>query len=42
MKYKYKLIVNEGNYTSNSIILLLWEIFKHRCYHLYKHGKWVD
>tara|TARA_R110000824_G_scaffold6551_2_gene30216 strand:+ start:503 stop:628 length:126 start_codon:yes stop_codon:yes gene_type:complete len=34
--------VPEGEYTSNSILGLLWEIFKHRFWHLRKDGKWND
>ena len=38
--FSYK--VSAGEYTSDSFIGLLWEIFKHRCWHLWKHGKWID
>ena len=38
--FSYK--VSAGEYTSDSFVGLLWEIFKHRCWHLWKHGKWVD
>ena len=39
---KYTLLVSEGMYSSDSLIELLWEVFKHRCYHLIKHRRWVD
>ena len=34
--------VPEGEYTANTFIGLTWEIFKHRLWHLYKHGRWMD
>ena len=42
MKYKYRLNVSTGYYESNSFFRLLIEMFKHRCWHLYKHRKWID
>ena len=38
----FKYECNAGTYESESFIGLLWEIFKHRCWHLWKHGKWID
>ena len=31
-----------GKYESDTFIGLLWEIFKHRTWHLFKHGKLMD
>ena len=31
-----------GEYKSDTVSGLLWEIFKHRTGHLFKHGKWMD
>lgn len=41
-KSYYKLKVPAGTYESNNIFKLLWEVFKHRCWHLIKHKKWID
>lgn len=41
-KYKYVLIVGKGTYMASSLPKLLFEMFKHRCWHLYKDRKWVD
>jgi hypothetical protein len=42
MKKKFKLIVNEGYYETNSFFELIIEVLKHRFWHLRKHGKWMD
>jgi hypothetical protein len=34
--------VPEGIYESDTLIGLVWEVFKHRCWHLLKHGRWSD
>ncbi len=34
--------VPEGIYESESLFGLVWEVFKHRCWHLWNHGKWTD
>ena len=39
---RYVLLVENGAYESDSLIMLVWEVFKHRCWHLYKHGVWID
>ena len=39
-KASYK--VPAGEYTSNSLIGLVWEVLKHRTWHLFKHGRWMD
>ena len=39
---KYTLLVSEGMYSSDSLIELLWEVFKHRCWHLNRGDGWVD
>ena len=38
----YKLKVPNGTYSSDNIFNLMWEVFKHRLQHLFKHGRWVD
>jgi len=38
----YKYICKAGTYSSDSLFGLLWEIFKHRLWHLKTHGKWMD
>ena len=42
MKSYYKLKVPAGTYEADNIFVLLWEIFKHRCWHLFKHLRWID
>ena len=37
-----KLIVKAGYYEAPTIISLLCEVVKHRCWHLINHGKWSD
>jgi len=39
---KYTLLVGEGAYFADSFIGLLWEMLKHRFYHLREHGIWMD
>ena len=39
-KATYK--VPEGEYESDSLFGLVWEVFKHRCWHLWNHRRWVD
>ena len=39
---KYTLLVSEGQYTSDSLIGLMWEVFTHRLSHLWKHRRWMD
>lgn len=41
-KHKYILLVDQGTYMAPSFFKLVWEVFKHRCYHLYKDRKWMD
>ena len=38
--YRYDCEV--GFYESDYYIGLMWEVFKHRCWHLWNHGKWMD
>ena len=40
--FKYKLLVNKGFYEADKITHLLYEVFKHRLYHLINHRKWMD
>ena len=38
----YKYVCKAGLYESDTLIGLLWEIFKHRMWHLIKHNRWMD
>ena len=38
--YRYDCKV--GYYESDSLFGLVWEMFKHRFWHLVKHGRWMD
>ena len=38
--YKYKC--KAGVYESDTLFGLLWEMFRHRLWHLRKHGRWMD
>ena len=38
----YILEVPAGTYSSDNLFSLVWEIIKHRTWHLLKHGRWVD
>ena len=40
--YKIRYDVPAGTYESNSLMGLVWEVLKHRCWHLFKHGRWMD
>ena len=43
MKNKqYTMKCTAGEYYSDGYFQLGWEIFKHRCWHLLNHGKWMD
>jgi hypothetical protein len=33
---KYTLLVEEGEYRADTLLGLLWEIFKHRLYHFFQ------
>ena len=37
-----KLIVKQGYYESDGLWSLIIEVLKHRTWHLFKHGKWMD
>jgi len=39
---KMKLIVDAGEYESDSLFSLIIEVLKHRTWHLFNHGKWMD
>lgn len=39
---KYKLIVEAGYYEADTLIGLLWEVFKHRLWHYRQGHGWVD
>ena len=41
-EYKYTLLVDEGAYFAQSLWGLFTEVFTHRCWHLFKHGRWTD
>ena len=38
----YSYTCEVGFYESDSYIGLMWEILKHRTWHLFTHGKWMD
>ena len=43
MKNKYySMKCTAGEYMTDGYFQLGWQIFKHRCWHLYNHGKWMD
>jgi len=37
-----KLIVGSGSYEAPTLLSLLWEVFKHRTWHLFHGEGWVD
>jgi hypothetical protein len=37
-----KLIVKQGYYESDNLWSLIIEVLKHRTWHFFKHGKWMD
>jgi hypothetical protein len=39
---KFRLVVAEGEYQSDSLFALILEVLKHRFWHLRTHGKWMD
>ena len=41
-KYKISYIVPNGTYYANSIWGLMWEVYTHRLWHLFRHGRWMD
>ena len=42
VEYEATYKVPAGKYTSNSLFGLMWEVFTHRLWHLWKHKRWVD
>jgi len=42
MKTKYKLLVEAGSYSEDSLIKLIWIVFKHRCQHFLRGEGWRD
>ena len=38
----YRYTCEAGHYESDTLFGLILEIFKHRLWHLFKHGKWID
>ena len=41
-EYKITYTVSNGVYYANSIWGLMWEVYTHRLWHLFKHGRWMD
>ena len=41
-RYKYELLVEEGSYVHDSLIALIFSVFKHRCQHFLKGEGWRD
>ena len=39
---RFKLIVPEGTYEANSLVMLLVEVLRHRFWHLLNDGRWMD
>ena len=39
---EYKYTCDVGEYTSDSLWGLVFEILKHRTWHLFKHSRWID
>jgi hypothetical protein len=39
---RFKLIVPEGTYEANSLVRLIYEVLKHRFWHLRNDGRWMD
>lgn len=37
-----KLIVKAGEYEADTLFSLIIEVLKHRTWHLFNHGKWMD
>ena len=42
VEYEATYKVPAGKYTSDSLMGLVWEVFKHRTWHLIKHRRWKD
>ena len=42
MKKVFSYKSNAGEYISDGYFKLGWEIFKHRCWHLFNDRKWMD
>jgi hypothetical protein len=40
--YKCVYTVPAGSYEARTITGLIWQVLKHRTWHLFKHGKWID
>lgn len=41
-EYGYTYTCKAGRYSAPNYFQLGWLIFKHRLWHLFKHGKWMD
>jgi len=39
---EFKYTCDAGEYTADSFWGLTLEILKHRIWHLFEHGKWID
>ena len=42
MTSRYKLITPGGTYYADSLLVLFFEVIKHRFWHLVRHGRWMD
>ena len=42
MENNFKLICKAGTYSANSFFKLIFNVLKHRFWHLRNHGKWMD
>ena len=41
-QYPWRHLVDDGEYRANTLLGLLWEIFKHRYYHFRRGDGWRD
>lgn len=39
---KFCLVTPNGEYYANSLTVLMWEVFKHRTWHMFKGDGWID
>lgn len=42
MKAKFTLICEAGVYEADTFFSMVIEVLRHRCWHLWKHKKWMD
>ena len=42
MKSNFKLLVKSGSYEADTFTKLIIKVVKHRFWHLFNNGKWMD